>query len=64
VEAGEIAADMLKKCRAIVGAGLAALLELKDVMADLPMGDKELGIDGLLCAKSTIGVYASRKSGR
>ena len=56
MEAGEIVAQMLKQSRTVVGADLAALLELNDVMADLPVGGQELGIDGLLGAKSTISV--------
>ena len=54
MEAGEIVAKMMEKSRSVVGADLPALLELNDVVADLPVGGQELGIDGLLGAKSTV----------
>jgi hypothetical protein len=39
--------------RAVVGANLAALLELDNVVSDLPVGLKELGIDDLESAVTT-----------
>jgi hypothetical protein len=53
---GEVAAEGVEERRAVVGANLAALLEFDNIMPDLPIGLKELGIDGLESTATTGGV--------
>lgn len=46
----------MEECCAVVGPDFAALLEFDNVVPDLPIGLKELGIDGLESAATTGGV--------
>ena len=45
---GQIVAEAGEEGLAVVGPGIATLLELDDVVADLPVGLGDLGIDGLV----------------
>jgi len=56
VPSGEVAAECVVERGAVVGADLAALLEFDNVVPDLPIGLKELGIDSLESAATTGGV--------
>ncbi len=53
VPTGEVATEGVLERRAVVGAGLAALLEFDNVVPDLPIGLEELGIDSLESAATT-----------
>ena len=52
----EVAAQGGEQALAVVGPGFAVLLELDDVMADLPLGLGDDGVDGLMCPKLTGGI--------
>ena len=56
VAEGEIAAKGGKKGGAVLGPDLAALLELHDVVADLPVGLGQLGVDGPVGPHLPLGV--------